>query len=202
MLNTLSFGEDMPSSGNMYLRVKQKGDKVQFRIAQNPSYIGKHFLKKEEGWDVPSCPRINQQEECLNCEEYFKLMAEAKKFADTDKKKSEEFKKSARAFQPSTTFYFPILNRETGKFAVLQTTMGVRNKLNEFHESGVDVFKKEFVLRNTGSESPRDLYSLTIVDSADTEDLTEEEEIELINAQAYDMGKISDGSSSDESFDE
>ena len=93
----------------------------------------------------------------------------------------------------SITFYFPVLNREEGKFGILQTTRGVRNKINEFYENGTDVFSKDFVLRNTGSDSPKDLYSLTIVDSSDTPPLTEEEEEELKKAKEFDMSTINDG---------
>ena len=189
-MNTLEFGSDIQGSSNMYLRVKQKGDKIQFRIAQNPTYVGKHFIKKQDGWSVPNCPRINSQEECDMCEKYFEIMSSAK---SADKKEADELKKVARDYAVSITFYFPVLNREEGKFGILQTTRGVRNKINEFYENGTDVFSKDFVLRNTGSDSPKDLYSLTIVDSSDTPPLTEEEEAELKKAKEFDMSTINDG---------
>ena len=196
--NVLAFGDSMPSQGNMFLRVKQKGDKIQFRIAQHPVYVGKHFIQKENGWDVPSCPRINSQEECSYCEEYFKLMAAAKQFKDTDPKKYEELKKEARPYNCSITFYFPVLNRNESTFGVLQTTLGVRNKINEFFEAGTDVMKKDFILRNTGSESPKDRYSLTIVDSAETPPFTPEEEAKYQKATVSDLTSIKESNGSEE----
>jgi len=193
MSQTLAFGEQLPSKGNIYLKVKQKGDKVQFRIAQNPSYIGKHFIQKEDGWDVPGCPRINSQEECEMCELYFKGMAEAKKYKENDEKKYKELEKEVRKYKCSITFYFPVLNRDVEAFAILQTTQGVRNKINEVFESGVDIFKKDFVLRNTGSESPRDIYSVVVVDSADTKPFTDKEKEEFEKAKAFDMETLNDG---------
>lgn len=193
MSQTLAFGEQLPSAGNIYLKVKQKGDKVQFRIAQNPSYIGKHFIQKEDGWDVPGCPRINSQEECEMCELYFKGMAEAKKYKENDEKKYKELEKEVRKYKCSITFYFPVLNRDTEAFAILQTTQGVRNKINEIFESGVDIFKKDFILRNTGSDSPRDLYSVVAIDSADTKPLTDKEKQEFEKAKTFDMETLHDG---------
>lgn len=197
MSKTLEFGQDLPSSGNTFLRVKQKGDKIQFRIAQNPTYVGKHFIQKEEGWDVPLCVRINDNEECSYCEQYFKLMKEAKKFAD-DKAKSDKLKKEARHYNCSITFYFPVLDRDTQEFGILQTTYGVRNKINEFYENGTDVLSKDFILRNTGSESPKDRYSLTIVDSTDTKPFTEKETANYELAKNYDLSEIRENHNSEE----
>ncbi len=193
-MQSLAFGENFKSSGNTYLRVKQKGDKIQFRIAQAPSYVGKHFLKKEGGWDVPSCPRINDQGECDTCELYFKGMAESKKLKEVDKKQSEKTAEEANKFKSTVTFYFPVLDRGTETFGILQTTMGVRNKINEFHEAGTDVMSKDFILRNTGLTG-RDLYSLTMVDSADTKPFTDKEKVEYKKAQEFDLTSINEGQS-------
>lgn len=207
MSNTLEFGQALPSQGSMYLRVKNVGEYIQFRIGQNPTYVGKHFMQKENGWDVTGCPRVNSQEDCEICDLYFKAMAEAKKLqgdkkeADLDAataKKVKDIKESARPYGCSITFYFPVINRDTGKFGILQTTSGVRNKINEFHENGTDVLSKEFVLRKTDKKG-RDLYSLTIVDSADAKTMSPEDLVEYEKAQSYDMSSINDGlSQSDE----
>lgn len=193
----------MKSTGNKFLTVKQKGDKIQFRIAQAPTYTGKHFLATENGWDITLCPRINDQEECDKCELYFEAQAEIKKLlggrkpGDLTSEEQKEYKgleAEARKWNAATQFHFAVLNRDTEEFGVLQTTMGVRNKINEFHENGTDVFSKDFVLRNTGLTG-RDLYSLTMVDSADTKKLSEKEVAEYKKAQEYDLGSLNGGSS-------
>jgi hypothetical protein len=198
-MNNLAFGDNMPSAGNMYLRMKEKGDQIQFRLAQDPVYTGKHFTQKEDKtWDVVGCPRINAQEECDMCNLFFAAKAEQKKLKEakdpTLQEQIDGLDVECRKFNPSTTFYFPVLNRDTGKMGVLQTTMGTRNKINEFHEAGTDVFTKDFVLRNTGKPG-KERYSLTIVDSADTAVFTPEEEVEFEKAKSYDTMQINDGSS-------
>jgi hypothetical protein len=194
-MQTLDFDSDIPSRGNMYFRVKQKGDQIQFRLAQNPTYVGKHFIQKEDGWDVPGCPRINSQEECEMCELYFGEMAEVKKLKEVDPPKAKLLEREARKHAPAITFYFPVLNRDTQKFVILQTTGGVRNKMKAQHDAGIDVFKRDWILRNTGSANPGEIYSLIPVDSAETEELTPEEEIEFQKAKDFDLMEINDGAS-------
>jgi hypothetical protein len=77
---------------------------------------------------------------------------------------------------------------------ILQTTGGARNKINEFHEAGTNIFEKDFVIRNTGKPG-KERYAVTMVDSADTTKLTPEEEAEYQKAQAFDLNTINDGAS-------
>lgn len=206
-MQTLDFDSDMPSSGSLYLRVKEKGDTITFRIAQNPGYVGKHFIETETGWDVPGCPRINANEQCDYCDMFFAARAERKQLEGTkptDKEtldKIEGLKKEERKYGSTTTFYFPVLNRNTGKMGILQTTGGVRNKIKEFHDNGTNIFDKDFVLRNTGKPG-KERYALTMVDSADTKEFTSEEKEELSKAIAYDLNQINDGSSQTDEIEE
>lgn len=208
-MQSLSFGEQMPSTGGgNYLRVKGKGDQIKFRIGQPPVYTGKHFatVTGEDGrstWDVTSCPRINNNEECPTCEKFFALKAEAKKAKDAgDAKASDKLNNDARSYQVAVQFYFPVLNRDTQEFGILQTTQGVRNKINEHHESGVNVLEKDWVLRNTGSASPKDLYSIVAMDSKDTAPLTPKEDEEYLKAVAFDLNSINEGgNTSDEGLE-
>lgn len=206
MSNTLSFGEKLPSRGNQYLQVKQKGDKIQFRIGQAPTYTGKHFVATEDGWDVTLCPRINDQDDCDKCELYFSAQKEIKtllagrkkeELSQDEQKELKGLEAEARKWNAAMQFHFPVLNRDTETFGVLQTTMGVRNKINEFHENGTDVFTKDFVLRNTGLTG-RDLYSLTIVDSADSKPLSAKEKEEYKKAQEFDLNSLEGGQPDEE----
>ena len=201
-VNSLSFGQSLPGGGNSYLRIKQKGDMVQFKIAQEPVYTGKHFAETDGKWTVTECPRIAEREDCETCTKYFELMDMVKKFkaaenVDDENTEVKNMKKEARQYAVSIEFYFPILDRSDGKFKILQTTNGVRNKFNAQFEAGIAVMDKEWILRNTGSPSPAERYSLSPVDSADVKPLTPEEEEEFTKAKAYDLSQISQGGADD-----
>ncbi len=207
-MQRLDFGQTMPGRKDQFLRVKQKGDTIKFRIAQPPVYTGKHFATVkdpttgESKWDVTECPRINGGGECGICEKFFEAKAKAKKLKDEDPVASKNYENEARGYSVAIQFYFPILNRDTQEFGILQTTQGVRNKINEIAEVGVDIFEKDWVLRNTGSESPKDLYSIVAMDSKDTAKLTDKEDDELVRAQSFDMMSINEGqSTSDEGLE-
>lgn len=201
-VQSLGFGQKLPSSGNTFLRLKGKGEKVQFKIAQEPVYDGKHFMQLsdpdtgEVKWEVTECPRIASGEECNYCEQYFEIMAMVKKFkqaekVDDDNAEVKRMRQDARKYAVAISHYFPILNRNDGKFAILQITNGVKNKFNAHFENGIDVMAKEWILSNTGSASPAERYSLSLVDSADVKPLTPEEEEEFAKAKAYDLSQIS-----------
>lgn len=208
-VQSLSFGQHLPGKTSNFLRLKVKGEKVQFKIAQEPVYDGKHFMQLsdpetgEVKWDVTECPRIASGEQCEKCEQYFELMSMIKKFkaaesVDDDHPEVKRMKQDARKYAVSIQFYFPILNRNDGKFAILQVTNGVRNKFNAQFGNGIDVMNKEWILSNTGSSSPVERYSLSLVDSADVKPLTPEEEEEFAKAKAYDLSQISRSGGSDD----
>jgi len=208
-VKTLGFGQNLPSSGNNFLRLKQKGDRVQFKIAQEPVYTGKHFIQQESGWSVLECNRIMNEEACEYCDKYFEIMNKVKKMKDADPEltdKSPSIKpllNEARGYRVSIQWYIAILDRVDGKFKVLQTTNGVRNKFNAQFTAGVDVFKREWILANTGSTNPNEIYMLTPVDSADVNKTTPEEEDEFMKAKEFNMSTVSQGSGGGEkSIDE
>lgn len=183
-------GSQLPSTGTQYLTLKEKGDKVTFRIAQEPVYEGKHFKHIGDKWEVTDCPRINGGNDCELCEMYFGIMNEARKIKDSNKEEYEKLKESARPFSVAIQFYWPVLSREEKKFRILRMTPGIRNEMNEHFENGVDIFKFDWVLRNTGSSATKNRYSLSRVDSADTAELDETEKVELEKAKAYDMSTL------------
>lgn len=205
----LAFGQSFPKSGGKFLRLKEKNDFVQFRIAQDPVYDGKHFqqvINAETGglgWDVSDCLRINEGLECELCSKFFEINDLIKKFKEAEKAGDEhpevkKMKTEARKYSASIQFYFPILDRGDGSFKILQTTNGVRNKLNAQYENGIDVKAKEWVLKNTGSTNPNEKYSLSLVDSADVKPLTEDEKEEWEKAKSYDLSQVSKSGGSEE----
>lgn len=189
-------GTPLPSSGGQFLRMKKAGDKVQFRIAQEPVFEGKHFTPIEGGkWKVTSCARINDGDQCELCEIFFAGMAEAKKYEEAENKEKATACKNSipKGCKPSYIYYFPILNRDTGKMAILQTTIGVKNRLDAEATNGVKVFDRDWVLSNTG-KSKKDLYALSVVDSSETKEIEGEELAEFTKALNYDMMSIGSGS--------
>ena len=184
--------------------MKTANDKVQFRIAQEPVFEGKHFTQKEDDtWSVTPCGRINSGDECDLCEQFFALKAEEKLARESgDKDAAEALKKQARPFAATTIYYFAILNRDTGKMAILQTTMGVKNEMDKKALDGIKVFDRDWVLRNTGSASPKDRYSLTPVDSSETKKIEGDELAEFTKALNYDMLKINSGNTASDQIAE
>lgn len=201
-MKTLDFGSQLPSQGNFYIRLKEKGDQITFRLAQQPAYSGKHFMQTENGWDVSNCPRINNEEHCDTCDLYFKGMAESKKLKEASPEKAKETENEARKFKVAISFYFPVLDRGNEEFKIFQTTLGVRNRINELFESGFKIFDRDIVVRNTGSASPKDRYSVAPVDSADSNPLSEKEEEELKKAKLFDINEVNDGSITQDTLEE
>jgi len=184
-INSLEFGKSMSGASSLFRRLGEKGDHIQFKIAQNPVYTGKHFQQKETGWDITECVRVNNHEECDRCNEYFRIKALSKKAkASGNEEEHTKLENEARDYNASIQFYFPVLNRNTEDFDILQTTYGVRNQLNEHFESGVDVLEKEWILRNTGIKGAKK-YSLSMVDSAEVAPLSESEVIAFEMAKKY-----------------
>lgn len=192
MINKLSFGENLPTQTGLYIRVKEKGDQVRFRIAQEPVYSGKHFMKIGDKWDVTSCARVSDQDHCEYCDMYFKGMQEAKKTEETDPEKAEQTREAARKYSASIIFYLPILDRDNQEFKILQTTMGIRNKINEYYEAGTKVFERDWILRNTGAKG-KERYSIVPVDSSESSPLTPKEVEEIKKAKTFDTSSINDG---------
>ncbi|KKK90683.1 hypothetical protein LCGC14_2720570, partial [marine sediment metagenome] len=120
------FGSKLNFGGNQYLKLKSKGDKAKFRILGTPFIEGKHFFKdNKNNWDIQPCPRVNEAAECHYCKEFFETIATGKKTGD--KTLIAQAKKAAEKFKNSVSVYLPIVDRATEQFAILQTTLGVRN---------------------------------------------------------------------------
>lgn len=167
---TANFGESVDFSASRFTKLKSKGDKIQFRILDAPFYDGKHFLKDGDEWDVQPCPRINEGAECEYCEKFFKAHREAKK----DGLSQDDTRKLTDPWKPSISFYFPVLNRDTEKFEVFQTTKSVRDAIETEREMGTNVLTTDFVVLRT--EKPGSgYYKVSTVDSSKTKDLSPKE---------------------------
>ena len=184
-----------------FLELKSKGDKVKIRIANSDYYYeGKHFMQKKNGdWVVSLCPRVNLEQECVYCEEYFELRDQLKDAKEnSDSKLEDELDKKARKVKANLAFYYPALDRDSGLATIFKTSLMIRLGLEEAVDDGVDILGVDFIVKRT--EKPGSYYTLSRVDSADTPILTQEEEEELEKARNIDVGKIIGGKKGSMSF--
>jgi len=188
------FGEKLDFSASKFTKLKSKGDLIRFRIIKAPHYDGQHFLKDTEGnWDVRPCPRINKKEKCEFCEMFFEAHASAKK----EGLSKEETFKLTDPWKPSVKFYYPIINRETNRFEIFQTTQSVRDAVEAEIDMGTKVLKKDIIVLRT--EKPGNYYKFSMVDSADTKPLTKEEKAEFKKGKETDLNIYLSGSEEEDS---
>lgn len=185
------FGESLSFNSSLWMQLKAKGDSVLFRLIDAPYYDGKHiFDDGRGGWFVEDCDRVNKGTKCTKCQIFFEHK-EAEK-AETDPEKKKDLAKEARKYQAKVTFYYPILNRKDKKFQVLKTTFGVRNKIENEAAAGTKIMERDFVLKRT--EAPgADFYSLTRIDSADSQPLDDIEQEEIAKGKATDIEQMING---------
>lgn len=185
---------DQPfSSGNFDLitRLKDKDQKIQFRLIGKPYYNGKHFLDNDDGTkSVVDCVRINLKATCDICEKYFTIIKESK--LTNDKTLIEEGKKKANPFKAALSFYFPVINRETETFQVFKTTLSVRNHIEEETKLGTPIMERDFVVVRTEKPGPN-YYSFSRVDSSETKKLTDKEKEEIEKFKSMDLESIISG---------
>ena len=190
-------------SGKLF-KLSSKGQKVLIRILGDGYYNGKHFLQKNDSsWNVFHCPRVMLEKPCMYCERFFEKSKELKelkkvKAKDRDNEAIESVTKEIRRFRPTIKWHYPALNRDDGKPIILQVSMGVRNKLEEFVEAGIDILDSDFVL--TRKEELNDYYPLTRKDSKETPKLTEEEVSSCTEALSWDIQKEVEGRKSSLTF--
>jgi len=178
-------------------KLTAQDQKITLRILEKGFYNAKHFTQKDDGsWDIFYCPRLMKDEECEYCEQYFAKNKELKELEESkDKNAIKALKKEIRKFKPSVRWYFPILNRDTHKAIILETSFSVRNKLEEFSKAGIDILASDFILVRT--EKPgSDYYTLIRKDSKDTPELTGEEAEEITKCLGWDIEEIVQGKES------
>lgn len=177
-------------SGNMFVQLKSKGDKIKFRLIKGGYYDGKHFIKDGDSWVVSYCPRIMEGKDCLYCQKYAELKTKANSLEDKNDK--EKALKEARQFQSKITFYYPVIDREDKKGRILKTTLGIRQKLEDEFKNGVDVYEYDYILTRT-ENSPSDYYSLIRLDSKQCEELSEDEVSEVKKMSDLNLEEIITG---------
>lgn len=197
------FGQKLSFNHQVVVKLRAKGDTIRFRILGKPYYDAKHFYKMETGkWNVEDCARVMKGEECLNCNEYFRLLSEAKLKAEKMDEASakvflEQEKRVINQHRNSISFYYPILNRDLETFNILQTTPGTRAKIEAEFAEGTKVFDYDFKLTRT--ELPGDYYKFSRIDSRETKPFSEKELKEIASGAKLEIDKIVGGKADDES---
>ena len=200
-------GDKTPLDGGStkIFKLTSKGQKVLIRILGDGYYNGKHFMQKGDGsWNVFHCPRVMLEKSCAYCDRFFEKAKELKdlravKAKDRDNEAIEAIEKVVGRFRPTIKWHYPALNRDSGDPIILQVSMGVRNKLEQAVDAGVDILDSDFVLTRT--EKPgSDYYLLTRKDSKDTPKLTKEEVLSCTESLSWDIEKEVEGRRSSLSF--
>ena len=203
----VDFGEKTHFDGGKtdFLELKNKDQKYLVRFLGAAVYDGKHFFKTPDGkWDVKHCPRIMQNEPCSNCEVFFQAKKDMKEmkaqFGEFDsmtienKAKFKSLDVKAKTYGEPTTFYYPVLNRETQTAGILKCSPSIRWMLDEEHSNGVKILDFDYIVKRT--EIPGKYYTLTRLDSSMIKLLSEEEHDEVNKALSWDLDSIISGKKS------
>ena len=197
---TANWGDKQSFSASKFTKLKSKGDKIQFKILGGYVFGGKHFMgdKKNGKWEgeVVDCSRINEGAECEICNNFFAAHRSAKK----ENLNKAETEKLVNPFKPSISYYFPVLNRVTEQFEVFQTTPGVKNQIDAKLELNPKVLERDLIVMRT--EIPGSYYSLDVVDSSETKDLTKKEKAEAKKGADANLEDYVNGTSKDKKKDE
>lgn len=191
-----ALGSEFKTSNSQFFSLKDKGDKIRFRLLGAPYVDGKHFSQNTDGsWVVTPCPRINDKSECETCNKYFEIIMKAKKTGD--KTTIDQAKNDARKYSPGISFYFPVINRETMEFTVFNSRKSVKDAIDAELALGTKVLNVDWIVTRT--EMPGKYYNTKVVDSSDTPPLTEEEELEVAKYKKMDLSSIIMGTKDEES---
>lgn len=206
---SLKIGQKADFEQGLFVSLRKKGDSLTIRLLGDLYYNGVHFSDLGNNtFETAPCKRINFGEECPTCEKYTKVMAPVRKLKEqmkslkSNKDKAvieaqiKDIQEIAKPFKVKMNFYYPILNRDTGKAQIFKTSLQVRIKIDLENESGTDVFAYDWVVKRI-EENPQNYYSLVRVDSAKMRPLTDEEKKEIEKASAWNMGELIDGNKSD-----
>lgn len=197
----VEFGQKTHFDGGKsdFLELKNKDQKFHIRFIGSAVYDGKHFLQTDDGkWEVPYCKRIMENEPCPYCEKFFEakkmmkaLKAEKGEVDVMDMKDKMEYKrleKVAKRYGETTTFYYPVINRETETAGILKCAPSIRGFLEEEFSNDIKILDFDYIIKRT--EIPGKYYTLTRLDSSAIKPLTPKELDEIEKGLAWDLEKI------------
>jgi len=160
----LKFGENIPGGGGKFVSLDSQGDFITFRLAGEPMFEYLHWMELADGSkEKNECVRLNNPEGELECP-----------FCEAGDK-------------PKSKFYYPILNRDTGKAAIFRTSASVHIAIDSEFRDGIDVFKYDYKVTRVGGENPNKFYRVTRLPEPIA--LTDEDNAELKKAKEMDLEK-------------
>lgn len=177
-------------SGAKTIRFKTKGQFVKFVLGSSiPTMYGLHWIDKK----AYSCPRVNEEKECVRCQEGFDLLVKVKEEnLDKESKEFKAAKKTAMDKLPNISFYYPIFSVEgsfgTGAF-LLETVKTVYQRFGDLEGKGKDLMGLLWQIDRT--EKPGNYYTLDDVGDApelsaeDLEELTKVADIDIDASMNY-----------------
>jgi len=134
---------NLPGNTNTFVKLKSKGDKIKFRIANTPHYETIHWVGDIE---FELCGRFNSDDKeakCTYCDDY-------------DRAVEAGDKKTADAIKAQTTFYYPILllegnaSEQVGKPAIFQfNAKSIHYNIKGYADEDVDVFACDWLVERT-----------------------------------------------------
>jgi len=158
----LSFGDNIPSGGGRFVSLNKQGDAITFRLAGEPFFEFIHWMDGPDGnKERTPCVRLNNPDEGLDCP-----LCDA-----GDRAKSK--------------FYYPILNRDTGRAAIFRTSASVHIAIDSEFRDGIDVFKYDYRVTRIGGEDPNKYYRVTRL--PEPKPLSKDEEEQLEEAKLIDV---------------
>lgn len=180
-------------NNDSFISLREKGDYCIVRIIGDPFYMGQHYVKEENKFYL--CPRINNDEYCEYCNKYFELKKKANELPENspERKKVED---EARKYAVDIKYYYPVINRETGKAGIMKVPTSVRRDIDEeesslkmiYPDGSVTVRDYDYMikrLKKTIKDKGKDWYSMVRV--PETKPLTEGELAEKNLAESWNL---------------
>ena len=153
-----------------FVRLTSKGEKIKFRIAKPPFYLGKHWIAPKE--QVP-CLKVNKNLECEWCMKF--------------EQNIENPHTKNKSYKPNVEFYYSIINRSTKKAEIFQTGISVHTVIKETAKAGVNIYNSDWQVTRNEGDNPANYYGTIRLDAVS---LTAEEKEELKSAKELDFTKI------------
>src|SRR3990167_3561908 len=169
----VDFSKDISFPGqprSEFVRLTSKGEKIKFRIAKPPFYLGKHWIAPKE--QVP-CLNVNKGLECEWCNKF--------------EQKIENPHTKSGSYKPNVEFYYSVVNRESKKAEIFQTGISVNTVIKETAKAGVNIYGSDWQVTRNEGDNPATYYATVRLDATP---LIAEEKEELKVAKDLDFTKI------------
>ena len=178
----IDFGKEinLPKGESKYIKLRNKGDFILFRIAGTPVYETDHWVDRNK-FPCDKYNSLDNDAPCHYCDDYLDAVANGDK-------------KTVRELRPVTTFKYPVLDRTSGKAGIYEfTAKSIHYGIDGYAKMGIDVFGCDWRvdrLKQTVDEAGPEFWSLKRLGDGV---LSKEEKAELKRASEFELeGKESE----------